>query len=71
MLCESYRNVPERVCEELLASDSKGSYTRFFIGDVFPDYRWGGDPKAGCHPPQFRTDSRKNACFVLDFPTPN
>lgn len=34
-----YRNVPERVYRELLASDSKGGYMRSFIIDVYPDYR--------------------------------
>lgn len=34
-----YRNVPERVYRELLAADSKGSYMRDFVIDVYPDYR--------------------------------
>jgi len=34
-----YRNVPERVYRELLASDSKGSYMREFVIDVYVDYR--------------------------------
>ena len=34
-----YRNVPERVYRELLAAESKGSYMRQFIIDVYPDYR--------------------------------
>lgn len=34
-----YRNVPVRVYRELLAADSKGSYMRFFVIDVYPDYK--------------------------------
>jgi len=34
-----YQNVPVKVYEELMASDSKGGYMRDFIIDVYPDYR--------------------------------
>ncbi len=34
-----YRDVPESVYEELLASDSKGSYMRSCIIDEYSDYR--------------------------------
>lgn len=33
-----YRNVPPEEYEGLMAADSKGSYMRSFIIDVYPDY---------------------------------
>jgi hypothetical protein len=34
-----YYDVPQEVFQQLLASDSKGSFMRDFIIDVYPDYR--------------------------------
>ena len=34
-----YRGVPKEVFEQLLASDSKGSYMRSLIIDCYPDYQ--------------------------------
>ena len=34
-----YCDVPEKVYQELLATDSKGGYMRDFIIDIYSDYR--------------------------------